>query len=96
MRVLDPRKLSQVREKWVTVCSVLLVQCVVEFRKSSKFIGRWHSWENCPVVPLIQTAVQLDYVQLVTVWLLAYRPSNRLVCHRDRSAQTVVRAATLR
>ena len=29
-------------------------------------------------------------------WLVAYRPSNRLVYLRDGSAQTILRAATLR
>ena len=47
-----------------------------------------------------QDAVQKEYVEfgegLFVCWLVAKRPSNMRVYLRDGSAQTIVRAATLR
>ena len=37
-----------------------------------------------------------DKEERIVCWLVAYRPSNRLVYLRDGSAQTILRAATLR
>ena len=60
-------------------------------------VGTGYKWESSEVSFLSSSLfLLLQLGEGCCCWLVALRPSNRLVYLRDGSAQTILRAATLR